>query len=314
MISIYISREATLEKIDQIQEGSWVNVVNPTEEEIQSLTDSLNLDPGFLRSALDEEERSHIEFDDDTGDMLLIVDFPVYKQNGESTMYYTLPLGVVYTRKCLITYSLHENLLIKSFENREMKNFFTQKKSRFVLQILYKNASMYLQYLKQIDKYSESIKHGIYESLRNKEIVQLLELENSLVYFNTALRANEIVIERLLRYEFIKKYPEDEELLEDTIVENKQAIEMARIYSDILSGTMDAFASIISNNQNIQMRLLTSITIIMSAPNVIFGMFGQNLKMPFPEDSPYAFFLVGGITLLICYLILKYMGKRNMLK
>ena len=187
-------------------------------------------------------------------------------------------------------------------------------KTRFILQILYRNASLYLQYLRNIDKKSEEIERNLKKFTKNKELLELRELEKSLVYFNTSLRANELVMERLMRNEKIKKYPEDTDLLEDVIVENKQAIEMANIYSGILSGTMNTFSSVISNNLNISMKLLASITIIMSIPTMIASFYGMNLNvdgMPFAH-SPYGFWIVIGIAALLSGIVAIIFKRKNM--
>lgn len=311
MINIYMSKGKELLNIKEIKEGCWINLVNPEESEIDYISNELKLDSDFIRSALDSEERSRIEIDTDTGDTLIIVDMPFAEFEKGSRMYNTLPLGIIFTNTCIITISLVECLTIKNFIDGNVKTFFTYKKSRFILQILYKNADLFLQYLKQIDKHTEVAKLEIHKSMRNKEIIQLLDIETSLVYFSTSLKGNELVMEKLLRYDFIKKYPEDRELLEDTIIENKQAIEMAKIYSDVLNGTMDAFASIISNNLNIVMKFLTSVTIIMSIPNMVFGFFGMNVYIPFNENPFYILFIIIGVVF-SCGVLVAIMVKRKM--
>ena len=194
-----------------------------------------------------------------------------------------------------------------------MRDFHTFMKTRFILQILYKNASLYLQYLRIIDKKSEVIERKLHQSQKNQELIELLELEKSLVYFTTSLRSNEVVLEKLLRNEKIKKYPEDTELLEDVINENKQAIEMANIYSGILSGTMDAFASVISNNLNIVMKFLATITIVMSIPTMVASFYGMNVNsagMPF-ADSPYGFVIVLGFAVVLSLIVAWIFSKKD---
>jgi magnesium transporter len=187
-------------------------------------------------------------------------------------------------------------------------------KTRFVLQILYRNASLFLQYLRSVDRQSEMVERQLHGSTRNRELIELLELEKSLVYFTTSLRANEVVLEKLLKNENIKKYPEDTELLEDVIVENRQAIEMANIYSGILSGMMDAFASVISNNLNIVMKFLAIVTIVLSVPTMIFSAYGMNVSdagMPF-ASSPYGFILIILISIILSVVVALYFTKKNM--
>jgi magnesium transporter len=184
-----------------------------------------------------------------------------------------------------------------------------------VLQILYRNASLYLQYLRVINKLSDKIEQKLHGSTENRELIELLELEKSLVYFTTSLRSNEVVLEKLLKTERVKKYPEDEDLLEDVIVENRQAIEMANIYSGILSGMMDAFASVISNNLNIVMKFLAVMTIVLSVPTIIFAAYGMNLApegMPL-SGSPYGFLAVVLFSLVVSIAAAIYFTKKKML-
>ncbi len=181
-----------------------------------------------------------------------------------------------------------------------------------LLQILYRNSVLFLSYLKQIDKNSTRVEQELHKSLKNQELIQMLKLEKSLVYFATSLKSNEVVMEKLMRMSFIKKYPDDMELLEDVIIENKQAIEMCNIYRDILSGTMNAFASVISNNLNIVMKLLTSITIILSIPTLIASLWGMNVGVPF-ANNPFGFVIVIAISVLIALGSAVVMVRKNML-
>lgn len=311
MFNIYHSLDGNLRETDKIFDGVWINMVNPTEEEVLHIAEQLKTDIDFLKAALDEEERSRIETDEETGHALILVDMPYIGLEMNSKIYETIPLGIVLTDLCIVTVCLSPSLVLSPFLNNTVKTFFTFKKSRFILQILYKNAEFYLQFLKQIDKQSSNIENELHKSMKNKELIQLLTLEKSLVYFSTSLKANELVMEKLLRYNFIKKYPDDTELLEDTIIENKQAIEMAKIYSDILSGTMDAFASVISNNLNIVMKVLTSITIVMAIPTIVASFFGMNVPVP-GEGNPFAFYTIMVSSVIICCAVTFVMSKRNM--
>lgn len=311
MIKIYVSLNNELIETDEITDGAWINMVNPTLKEANIIAEALNVDLDFINAALDEEERSRIEHEDETNNFLILVDTPCISKDRESNIYETLPIGIVSTSKAIITVCLNESLVLEPFLKNRMKTFYTFKKSRFILQILYRNASLYLYFLKRIDKQSSIIENELHKSMKNKELIKLLTLGKSLVYFSTSLKANELVMERLLRHDFIKKYEEDIEILEDILIENRQAIEMAKIYSDILSGTMEAFASIISNNLNIVMKVLTSITIIMAVPTIISSFFGMNVPVPF-SDNPYAFLgiMLGSIG--ICFIFAKVMSKKDM--
>ena len=311
MIDIYKSIYGELNRVEEITDGVWVNMVLPTEEEIERISSKLNTDPDFIKAALDEEERSRIEVDDDNGQVLILVDTPYIKVKEQSELYETIPIGIILTNICIITVSLQKSSILEPFLKNIIKTFYTFKKSRFILQMLYKNAEIFLICLKQIDKQSTVIEESLHKSMKNKEFIQLLTMEKSLVYISTSLKSNEIVMEKLLRYDFIKKYPDYKELLEDTIIENKQAIDMAKIYSDILTGTTDSFASLISNNLNIVMKRLTSITIVMAIPTIISSFYGMNVPIP-GFQNPFAFWGILASSIIICVIVVKVMSKRNM--
>ena len=300
----------TLEEIKTIEDGAWIHLVNPEETDIIFLSEKLDIDILHLKAALDEEERSRIEVESNYA--LIIVDSPIlgYDENS-SNKYTTLPMGIILTPKNIITVCLRDLQLFKDFHSGYVKDFFTEKKTRFTLQLLFKNATFFLNYLRYIDRMSSKIEKELDKSMKNKEIVQLLELEKSLVYFTTSLKGNEIVLEKLLRLEAIKKYPEDRELLEDVIVENRQAIEMANIYSNILNGVMGAFGSVISNNLNIKMKFLTGITIVLSIPTMISSFFGMNVKVPM-HDLNHSFLFIGIISFAASAAVAAYMTKRKM--
>lgn len=308
MISIYKSLETTqmLQSLDSIQPGCWINIVAPSDQDILLISKKTGVSVEFLKAALDEEETSHIDMEE--GTMLVIVDVPFTEMEDNSLTYDTFPLAIIHTEDFIITVCLKNSRILTDFIDGKVKSFFTFKRSRFILQILYRIAGYYLIYLRQIDKKSVMIEKRLHRSLRNKELIQLLSLEKSLVYFSTSLKANEATFEKMLKLELLKKYPEDQDVLEEVIIENKQAIEMANIYSNILTGTMDAFASVISNNLNIVMKFLASVTIVMSIPNIIFGSFGMNVGgIPFAENVRGFWFvyLVAFIISLIAFLILQ---------
>ena len=297
MYEIFKTVNGELISTSSFEEGIWVNVTNPNEQEINKVSAALNVETDFLKAALDEEERARIESNDE-GQTLIIVDTPIIEKEGQMNLYTTIPLAMIIIKHTIITVCLKEDTLLNDFKNNKVKSFLTQFKTRFVLQILHRNSTRYLQYLKHIDKTSSRIEHDLHKSMKNKELIQMLKLEKSLVYFSTALKSNEVVLEKLMKFDHIKNYPEDTDLLEDVIVENKQAIEMSNIYSSILSGTMDAFASVISNNLNIVMKFLTSVTIVMAIPTMISSFFGMNVGIPL--NTPGAFWIIIGISLVMC--------------
>ena len=258
MIRIFKTEDGIMHEKEELQPGSWIAMTNPTASEIMDIADTYRIDPDHIKAPLDEEERSRIEVEDNY--TLILVDIPSIEERSGKDWFVTIPMAIITTNDVLITVCLEETPVLTSFMDGRVRDFHTFMKTRFILQILYKNATQYLQYLRIIDKKSEVIERKLHQSQKNEELIELLELEKSLVYFTTSLRSNEVVLEKLLRTEKVKKYPEDTDLLEDVIIENEQAIEMANIYSGILSGTMDAFASVISNNLNIVMKFLATIT------------------------------------------------------
>ena len=225
-----------------------------------------------------------------------------------------MPLGMIVVRdEYFITVALKRNIIIDSFEKKRIKAFSTYKKSRFLFQIMFVNASHYLTYLKQINKETEIAESVLKDSMKNKELLKLLSLEKSLVYFTTSLKSNEVVMEKTMRGKIIKLYEEDEDILEDAIIENKQAIEMAKIYSDILNGTMDAYASIISNNLNRVMKYLTSITIILAIPTMVASYWGMNVPMPL-QDNSWGFPIIFLFSIIIAVIATLWLNKKDMLR
>lgn len=276
MIKIFRTIDGAIHQVNEAQEGCWIALVDPTATEILDIANEYNIEVDDLRAPLDEEERSRIEVEDNY--TMILVDIPVIEERNDKDWYGTIPMSIIVTDEIIFTVCLEDTPVLSAFMDGRVRNFFTYKKTRFILQILYKNATMFLHYLRIIDKKSEVVEKKLHLSTKNQELIELLELEKSLVYFTTSLRSNEVVLEKLLKTEGIKHYPEDTELLEDVIIENKQAIEMANIYSGILSGMMDAFASVISNNLNIVMKFLATVTIVMSIPTMIFSAYGMNVN------------------------------------
>ena len=297
----------------EYKKGNWINMVSPTEEEIAEVCKNVNIEENFIRYALDNEEKARIDIEDEDNTVLFIIDVPVRERERDSIIYSTMAIGIIFVRDdYFITVSLNKNQIIENLENK-LKNIITYKKSRLLLQIFYSNAEMYLNLLKKINKETEIAEYILKNSMKNKELLKLLSLEKSLVYFTTSLKSNEVVMEKTMRGKIVKLYEEDEDLLEDSIIENKQAIEMSKIYSDILTGTMDAYASIISNNLNGVMKFLTSITIILAIPTMLASYWGMNVKVPL-ENNPYAFYIILLVSVIIAIIVTLWLNKKNMLK
>ena len=312
MTTIFKTLDNAIHEIEAPEKDCWISLVHPDDAELQSIADRYDIDIDDLRAALDEEERSRIEAEPNY--TLVLVDIPKVEKRDDKERYMTQPLGILLAKDAIITVCLEDTPILNAIGNKRTREFRTHMKTRFVLQILYRNASLFLQYLRSVDRQSEMVERQLHGSTRNRELIELLELEKSLVYFTTSLRSNEVVLEKLLKNENIKKYPEDTDLLEDVIVENRQAIEMANIYSGILSGMMDAFASVISNNLNIVMKFLAVVTIVLSVPTMIFSAFGMNISfdgVPFTA-SPYGFALIILISILLSVVVAIFFSKKNM--
>ena len=313
MVKKYFTNIETnqLEEINEYKKGAWINVLNPSDIEIKELCENINISEEFIKYPLDYDEKARIDEEDDV--VLFVIDVPIIENKNDGKVYTTMPLGMIVVRdEYFITVSLHQNGVVNLFENSKIKGLVTYKKTRFILQILYYNSSLYLELLKQINKETEIAESVLKKSMKNKELIKLLNLEKSLVYFTTALRSNEAVMEKTLRGKIIKLYDEDEDILEDAIVENKQAIEMSKVYSDILSSTMEAYASIISNNLNSVMKYLTSITIILSIPTIIGSLWGMNVNLPM-EGNLYAFIILIVVSVLLSLVVAFLLKKKDMI-
>ena len=303
----------TFQEIKEFKKGCWISLINPSEVEIKKVCKNLNIQDEFIRDALDFEEKARIDIEEDDKTILFVVDVPIIEKSEEIDIFATMPLGMIFVRDdFFITVSLRKNKIIDDFEKGKIKDFQTYKKSKFLLQILYLNASYYLTYLKKINKETEIAEYILKNSMKNKELLKLLNLEKSLVYFTTSLKSNEIVMEKTMRGKMIKLYEEDEDIIEDAITENKQAMEMAKIYSDILNGTMDAYASIISNNLNGVMKFLTSITIVLAVPTMISSFWGMNVGLPF-QNNAFGFIIMISISIILTLLVTWWLKKKDML-
>ena len=314
MLKIYNTdiQTGVTSEINEFKKGSWINLVNPSNDEILKVCSSINIQEDFIRYSLDLEEKARIDQEDDDNTVLFVIDVPIIEKVDDSIIYTTLPVGMIVVRDdFFITVSLRENRVIKDFETKRPRYFATYKKSRFLLQILFSNSSLFLTYLKQISKETEVTEATLKDSMKNKELLKMLNLEKSLVYFTTSLKSNEVVMEKTMKGKIIKLYEEDEDLLEDAIIENKQAIEMGKIYSDILSGTMDAYASLISNNLNVVMKFLTSITLVIAVPTMISSFFGMNLSLPF-QNSNMGFGIILALSVVLSLFVAWWLKRRDM--
>ena len=280
--------------LGNLTRGAWLYLANPTTEELTLVSSTAKVPLDFLKAGLDEEERSHTEIEDNC--ILVVTNIPIIVAEDN---YDTLPLGIIITPEFIITVCLENNPVLTDFFAAASSAINTAKRTRFLFQILYKSAALYLKYLKQINRRTDEIGMYLHKSMKNQEIFQLLELQKGLTYFTVSLRSNGIVLEKLLRLRsntslqhLLPMYEEDEDLLEDVIIENKQAIEMVEMYGNILSSMMGAFTSIISNNLNAVMKFLASMTILLSIPTMIASFWGMNVGVPLSEEPTGSFWLI----------------------
>ena len=292
MLTIYKTTEQGLEQLESVANGSWIKVVDPTAEEIQKLAD-WGVDADYINYSLDLDEMPRIERDDDY--TFILIRIP-HRQPDNDVPYTTIPLGILIKGNMVVTICRYEKDMFKVLANGKYRLLKTGKRYRFALYIFLETATRYLTHLREINRITESLEDQLQKSTRNSEVLGLLKYQKSLTYFATALRSNEVMMERVQRTQIFNYYEEDQDLLEDVLTENQQAIQMTSIATEILSGMMDAFASIISNNLNGVMKALAALTIIVSLPGTVAAFFGMNVMLP-GEEHPLAFLIVFGIAL-----------------
>lgn len=300
--------------LENIEKGSWINLIKPTSEEIIDVAKKIDIDSDYLRDALDIEERSRIEFDDNV--MLIITNIPIMENEDN---FDALPLGIILTPDYIVTVAAAENKILSFFNKDTEKLFNTKNKTRFLFQILFRSTKFYLRYLEFINKRTEKIEINLRRTMKNKALFQLFEVQKSLVYFTTALKNNGIVLEKIMRLKnntnimhLLKLNEEDADMLEDVIIENKQALDMVEMHRTILESMMDAFASIISNNLNMVMKFLTSVTIILAIPTMISSFWGMNVHVPLSQH-PEGFMIITLLAVVISALIGYKFWKKGML-
>ena len=313
MINIYKTDNGIISEIDTYESGSWIQLTTPTLEECDEISKRYNMDRNDVRAALDDEESSRISLEDDY--TLILVDIPSAETRNNRNSYTTIPLGILITEEVIITVCSEETAVLRTFVDHRVREFSTKKQMRFTYQILYNVCMVYQSLLRSIDRKRTAIEERINENTEDVDLIDLHELESNLVYFATSLRANGVVLDRLTRYGRLRQYSEDQELLEDVIIENKQAIEMTQIYRDIINGTRELMSTVINNRLNNVMKYLAAITIVMSIPTIISGLWGMNVSgkwMPF-STMPFGFEIICVITVVICAVVMWVLHKRKML-
>lgn len=309
MITIFKSTDQGLKTIHTPTDGSWINVVDPGPEEVARV-EEWGILPEFVTHSLDIDERARTERSNSL--ILIVLRLPYAQVKTADIPYITVPLGIVLTDKLIMTICRREMGIIKEFAAGRIHDLSTAKKNRFVLQLFFHTANQYLNYLRDIDAAVSTLEDKLYRSVQNKEVMDLLKYQKSLVYFTSDLKSNELMLERLQKGQLFQAYPEDAELLDDVLIEIRQAIEMTSISENILSQMMDAFASIISNNLNVILKFLASITIIISLPTLVASFYGMNVGLP-GQNYPSVFALILLISLVISVIVVIIFKKKNWL-
>jgi magnesium transporter len=296
---------------DKPGNGTWVNVLPPLkQEEFSELSTVMNIPIDFLKDSLDIDERSRYEAEDNV--KLIVIKTPTENNsfNESDAFYITIPICIILTQGQIVTVNSFENEAIKKFLN-SFQNRHPDKRNMMVLKIFEKVINNYQDHLKEINQRRNALEQKLYAANRNEELFQLMRIQKSLVYFVTALRSNELLLMKLARTNFLQLSEEEKDFLEDLVIETSQALETANTYTNILVSTLDAFASIISNNQNEVLKRLTTITLFLSIPVLIASIYGMNVPLPF-QNSPFAFWIPIAISLIIlAYVAVKFFSRKK---
>ena len=296
----------------KVEKDCWIRLTNPTTKEIDLVSKEANIPASIISQVLVEKELPRIKQVE--GGTLIVLDVPYMKDKSIKNKYITYPLGIIICNNYhIITVSLIEHEFLNSFVNGEVETFFTYKKSRFLIQIFLKSAEVYLNTLASIDEDIQKQEKVTYKSTSNRQLINFLNIQKTLVYFITSLQANSHVLEKLHLEDILPMYDEDKMLLEDAIIENKQCIEMSNIYREILDSTMDTYGTIISNNLNVIMKFLAGVTIVFSIPTMISSFLGMNVPLGIVGESEFSFLVVCIISFVVSILIACWLKKKDML-
>lgn len=311
MINIYRQGPKGLEELEEPTSDCWINMFSPTHNELHEISDVCDLPMELLTAALDTEERSRYEVEE--GALLIIIRAPIINDDPESEIpYLTRPIGLIWRDDMMVTVCTRETSVLEDFIDNKVRDFTLDDKLRFIIQIFYRTVLRFLRALKDINLQTNDIEHELQHSLKNKELMRLLNYEKSLVYFTTSLRSNQILMERLKKARsFRNADPDDIELLDDILIDNYQAIEMANIYTNILSGLMNAFASVISNSLNSVMHTLTKITVVLMLPTLVASFYGMNVKSLPLQENPYSFIIILSICVLLSLITVVALSTRK---
>ena len=309
MIKVYLTKNGVIETIDEYEKGCWISMIHPTEKELKEIEEKYKIEPDDLRAALDEEEAARITKEDNY--TLVLVDIPSIEEKNDKNRFTTIPLAIIMAKGALITVCL-ESTPVLNFNTKALKNTDTSMKTRMLLLILFENAKLYLKYLRQVNKQSERLEVVLHDAIENQALLEMMELGRSLLYFTTSLKGNNAVLEKLMKTSSITRYEEDEDLLEDVLIESKQASEMADTYSGVINGMMDAYSSIISNNMNVVQKFIAIAAIIITIPSIIFDAYGMNIQGVPLASSPHAFTIIVWVSVISATLVLYYFNHKKM--
>jgi len=307
MLDIYKNTPDGLQTLENPTNGCWIKTTDPTPDEKEKLV-NWGIEPELITYSLDQDEMARVERDD--GYTLILLRIPHFQGETHDIPYSTVPMGIIIKDNLIVTICRHDSHITRILTDGKYRGFKTAKRYRFVLYVLLETATRYLTYLREINRAVDNVEDQLEKSTRNRELLKLLKYQKSLVYFTTALHSNEVMMERLQRMRMFNQYDEDEDLLEDVITENQQAIQVSNINAEILAGLMDAFASIISNNLNVVMKALAAITIVINIPAIVAAFYGMNVSLP-GEEHPLAFLTVFGISIVISALAAFIFYKRD---
>ena len=292
--------------------ASWINVVEPDREEIEGLMEFYNIPEDFIRDPLDSEESARIEYDEDTGYSLSIIDLPIVNSTNRRVLsFVTIPLGIIIGNGIVMTVCDAENEFLENFAKQEDINL--KFHSRFALEILTTIANHYNRNLRLLNKSRIRIERELKNNITNKQLFKLMEVEKSLVYFLAALKGNDTIIKKLFRLPAIKRFEEDEELLEDLVIENNQAIETTELHQRILESITSSYASLLSNDMNNIMKTLTLFTVLLTLPTLVFSFFGMNVPLPIDDHSYVSWIIVVGISLILVAIVSIFLWKKQKL-
>lgn len=313
MIEYYFTQNKRTQPIDEFTHDCWIKLTNPTQEEADAIAEKLGVDVDDLMAAIDLEEKTRIELPEHY--TLIVVDIPSEEERNGLNTYVTIPLGIIITKDAIATICSEETYVLRNFERNRILDFSTRKKLRFVYQILLESALLYQKELYAIDRKRQEIEERVREDVEEEDLFSLHALESTLVYFATSIRENGNVLDRMTRYSRLERYPEDQELLDDAIVENQQAIEMTEIYRGIINGTRELMSTIFDNRLNNVMKILTSVTLILAIPTVISGLYGMNVVEQYVPLAmqPHGFAMICIMIVLICLILFWILRRKNML-